>query len=325
MIRAELVGIINSFNRLTLLKKALPALVSALEKCPFPSAIVVFDAGSTDGSIDWLAQFENGTAVPVHVISPSSNEDASFSAGINAACAFAAATYPEVLRYLFYETDNWIAGPEPILQAVKLLEEEDRLAAVGFRVIKHSGEPAGFGCTFPTVLDMVLGQQASYLLGLYRPRLKHGGTICGESWAVCDTVFTSPLLVRRKAWEDSGGMDAGMFPFSDCDVDWSWRLKKKGWSMAVLLRSQVVHDNEGELSSWSAKRVVEFHRARLRLLRRHAGNWVELLKPLLLVRHLCELAFLKLFGRNRQQLSVSLEKRRLLISSVLKNYELDSP
>lgn len=324
MSNVKLAAIINSFNRLPLLKKALPALVSAFRQCPFAAAVVVFEVGSKDGTVEWLRDYRQQVPdVPIEVVEPEPGADSSFSAGVNAACQMAAALYPQVENFLFYETDNWIAGPQPLLTAVKLLESRPELAAAGFTVLRHSGQPAGFGCKFPTVLDFLLGQQMTYLLKLDRPTLRADGIVNDSSWSVCDVVFTSPLLVRRKAWGESGGMDAGTFPFSDCDVDWSWRLSKLGWKMAVISTDGVVHDNEGELSGWSARRVVDFHRARLRLLCRHAGTWVRWLKPLLLTRHCAEFLLLHVLPKAPDQAKESIDKRRLLIKSVMKDYEVD--
>ena len=50
----ELVAIINSFNRRSLLEKAITSLTQSLRNASFGSAIVVFEAGSTDGSAEFL-------------------------------------------------------------------------------------------------------------------------------------------------------------------------------------------------------------------------------------------------------------------------------
>ncbi|MFM6026037.1 MAG: glycosyltransferase family 2 protein, partial [Dolichospermum sp.] len=56
----ELAVIINSFNRLELLRESLPSVVESLNiSLPQKYAIVVFDAGSTDGSIEFIQEFAN--------------------------------------------------------------------------------------------------------------------------------------------------------------------------------------------------------------------------------------------------------------------------
>src|SRR5699024_2555903 len=109
------------------------------------------------------------------------------------------------------------------------------------------------------------------------------------TWSECDVVYTSPLLVRREAWERSGGFDSAQFPFSDCDLDWAWRLRKLGLKQAVVQTEAVIHDNREALSHWLASRALHFHRARLRLLRRHRGEWILAALPALWMRHVGEL------------------------------------
>jgi GT2 family glycosyltransferase len=320
----ELVAIINSYNRLSLLKQALPALVSALRQVAFKAAVVVFDAGSKDGTVEWLRDFsKEESEIVIELLQPALGQDSSFSAGVNSACAYAITRYPELKWFLLYETDNWLAGPQPLNLATKLLADRSELAAAGFTITRKSGEAIGFGCSLPTVVEFLAGQQLTYLLKLDRPRLRDGGRVDDCRWSLCEVVFTSPLLVKRKAWEESGGMDAAIFPFSDCDTDWCWRLAKSGWGIAVISVPGVVHDNEGELSGWSDKRVVDFHRARLRLLSRHVGRWVSLVKPLLLLRHFAELTLLSVLPRAPIHKKESIDKRLRLIKSVMNDYEVE--
>jgi GT2 family glycosyltransferase len=323
---AELVAIINSLNRLPLFKMALPSLVSALTDLNLACAVLIYDAGSTDGTMEWLKTYcqevqDKHPSLSINILRANTDEDTSFSAGVNKACTFAATTHPHVKWFLFYETDNWLFSSEPIKLASGLLEREKELAAVGFTVKKQSGRPAGFGCSFPTPLQFLLGEQVSHRLGLDKPNLRRGGFYNRRNWYFCDVVYTSPLLVKRIAWEKSGGLDAKHFPFSDCDIDWSWRLCHLNWRMAVLELDGVVHDNQAQLSSWSSTRVLQFHRARLRLLQRHYGSWVNFLKPFLFLRHIIELlliSLLSVFGYPKQ----SIGKRWILLKTVANDYEV---
>lgn len=288
-------------------------------------AVIVFDAGSTDGSVEWLKKYAPGEpSLPIELVQPSADEDTSFSAGINAGCRHAFGRFSELEYILFFETDNWLAGSKPLRQACALLSAEDRLAAVGFTVCKHTGERAGFGCPFPGVIGFTVGQQLTHRLCLDRPDESDVCESGGIKWFPCDVVFTSPLLVRMTAWNQSGGFDAAAFPFSDSDVDWAWRLHKAGWSNAVIPTNEVVHDNRETLSEWSMQRVINFHQARLRLLERHRGAWVAAFKPLLFVRHLLEwslLFCLRLLGRTN---SASIAKRRRLLGTVFQGYQTAS-
>ena len=318
----ELVAIVNSYNRLSLMRLGLPSLIQALQSCPFRSAVVIFDAGSNDGSKEWLKEFfQQNPDISIDLIFPASGQDTSFSAGVNRACEYAAKKYPDLKWYFLFETDNWIANAEPILKARSLLKTQLRLAAAGFTVTKHSRERAGFGCSFPTVWQFIMGQQLTHWLKLDRPRIERWEGFNDMSWTSCDVIYTSPLLVRRSAWEESRGLDTVMFPFSDCDIDWAWRVNKLGWKLGVLKTEGVVHDNQQALSAWSDNRVIHFHRARLQLLLKHKGVWVKLIKPVLFIRHCLEFFLLLVMYLCLKDPKKSLKKRQLLIKSVFKNYE----
>ncbi|MDP9187121.1 MAG: glycosyltransferase, partial [Verrucomicrobiota bacterium] len=284
----ELVAIINSVNRRSLLERAIALLTEALRSARVGSAIIVFEAGSTDGSVEFLKTWcENNPADNLIVIE-ASGDRRSFSEGVNTACAEAIARFPRCRWLFLYETDNCLTSAEPLDKAISLLQLESQLAAAGFTVKQHDGKFFGYGMRFPTALSFALGQNLAGQLNLHAPNNSTWQLSEGIRWRTCDVVFTSPLLIRREAWEQSHGFDEKTFPFSDVDLDWAWRCAKLGWKMAVIASEEVVHDNRRQLSAWSANRALDFHRNRFRLLKRHRGKHVALLKPFLFVRHWLE-------------------------------------
>ena len=135
-----------------------------------------------------------------------------------------------------------------------------------------------------------------------------------------------PLLVKREAWEQSRGFDAAAFPFADTDMDWAWRLNKLGRLQAVMETPDVVHDNRGQLSTWSVRRVLHFHRARLLLLRRHRGWTATAVKPLLCLRHVGETAAILLLWWRLDDPRQALAKRQALLQGVFRDYhEANNP
>lgn len=312
----ELVAILSSFNRKALLQSALRSLAAQLPGAP----IAIFEAGSTDGSAEWIAQFHRETSPPIHVVTAGSAGN-SFSAGVNRAAEFALSQFPDLRFLLLFETDNALENSTPITAARELLDANPSLAAAGFSVRKYSGAPAGFGCSFPTALQFLIGPQLSHWLRLDAPCPRWTGRD-GAEWSYSDVVYTSPILIRREAWSQSGGFDAARFPFADCDLDWAWRLRKLGFRQAVVKTNAVIHDNRDQLSNWSATRALHFHRARLELLSRHHRIARALLCPLLGVRHLLELAVLALRAAPRPRYTASLRQRWLLLTRVFRGYRL---
>ena len=318
--RIELVAIINSLNRRELLERAIGSLTQALRKTTFGSVIIVFDAGSTDGSRQFLNTWcEQNPADNLIVVTASAN-GSSFADGVNTACSTALARFPDCRWLFLYETDNWLGSIKPLNQAILLLEAEPGLAAAGFTVRRHNGVLCGYGMRFPSSISLALGLNLAVRWNLERPNASVWRETNGIRWRTSDVVFTSPLLIRRAAWEQSGGFDTGAFPFSDSDLDWAWRCAKLGWKMAVIESQDVVHDNLQQASAWSSNRVIDFHRSRLRLLRRHRGDRVALIKPLLFFRHLVETMMLMGRAGRDSAAAAKLAKRRQLLNSVWTDY-----
>lgn len=319
----KLAVIMNSFNRLSLLSEALPSITQALELTPVESAIVVFDAGSTDGSIEFIQNFSAQTQkIQVVYITAPADTDTSFSAGCNFAVQSAAQKYPELKWCLFFETDNLILNETALPLALKLMEQEETLGAVGFTVEFCDASKSPCGCRFPTPLAFCLGRQLGSRLKLEQMHIKNWYPFLGVRWGFSDVVYTSPSLIRYSAWQATGGMDSATFPFSDCDVDWCWTAYEKGWRAAVLDMHGVIHDNRTQKSEWSANRGINFHRARLRLLRKHRGQWAALLKPILFIRHCLELLFLAFFSFRSERAKKALPQRQVMINTVFKEYEI---
>jgi GT2 family glycosyltransferase len=316
----ELVAIINSFNRRSLLERAIGSLSEALQSARYGSAIIVFEAGSNDGSAEFLSTWRENHPEDNLSVMEATSDRRSFSDGVNIGCAAAIARFSKCRWLFLYETDNCLASAEPLEKAISLLKLEPQLAAAGFTVKQHDGTFYGYGMRFPTALSFALGQNLAARLNLHAPTNSAWQLSDGIRWRTCDVVFTSPLLIRREAWEQSGGFDAANFPFSDTDLDWAWRCGRLGWKMAVIASDNVVHDNLEQLSAWSANRVVDFHRNRFRLLKRHRGKHVALLKPVLFIRHWLETMILARKSATDPMAKEKLAKRKQMLRTVWNDY-----
>lgn len=317
----RLAVIVNSYNRLSLLKTAMETLMAALPSVPIKSAIVILDAGSTDGSQDYIQELiSENRDFSIHLIKAS--PATSFSQGCNMAVNEAIALYTNLDYCFFYETDNRIYNAQALTDAISLLENKKDLGAVGFTVENHRGEKVGFGERFPTFFSFLAGSVLYAKIAPQVNKIKHWMTYEGLSWAPFDIVYTSPLVVRVKAWMTVGGMDSASFPFSDSDLDLGWQMYKNGYTSAVLKATGVWHDNMSNASAWSGKRTIDLHRARYNLLLKHRGKIVVLLKPLLFLRHLAEFIMLNISRRPSQRTLESKKTRVFLMKSVFKGYSI---
>ncbi len=301
----------------------MPSLIRALKGIPFSSAILVFDAGSADGSQDYVKRLAaEHPELPIHLITPNDPTRNSFAEGCNQAIEHAAARFPELVWCLFYETDNQFLDHTALAKSIRFLESRPSLGGVGFTVEHLNGQKIGYGCRFPSPLSFALGQQLTSHIHLDEPPSKvwHLGS-SGERWQLCDVVYTSPLLIRLQTWKESGPMNAQLYPFTDSDVEWCWRAKQMGWPMATLDLPGVVHDNAGAMSQWSSRRVLWFHQSRMRLVRQLHPVRARLVRPLLFVRHVFEIIILATKAPRSTHARKSMQTRFKLLKGVWSGYE----
>ena len=175
---------------------------------------------------------------------------------------------------------------------------------------------------FPGLLNFALGKNIVHKFQLEAIPYKWHFTPAGVNFSRVDVVFTSPLLIKLKAWRESGGFDAEAFPFSDCDIDWARKLSVKGWYMGVIQTDAVIHDNLSAISSWSKSRALQFHRARLRYFKRYYPGKILLVWPvLLLIRHTLEYMSVLFLVRNKDRREQLAGQFGGLLRLCLKGYE----
>lgn len=80
------------------------------------------------------------------------------------------------------------------------------------------------------------------------------------------------LLVKRRAWEDVGGLDEEFFPLWFEDVDFCRRLCARGWRIVYEPRARFWHAGGHSLSSLErAEQQLHWYRNLLRYFRKHHG------------------------------------------------------
>lgn len=157
----------------------------------------------------------------------------------------------------------------------------DRLLAAGMsypkagviapRLVLPNGQTQRSAYPFPT-----LGVSLLYLAGAPRlsPRLAKRlsldgiGPVVGAEvpWAV--GAF---LLVRRSAWDEIGGFDAGLWMYAE-DLDLGWRMGRAGWATRYEPQATVLHQESAATSqAWGGERFARWHASTYAWLVRRRG------------------------------------------------------
>ncbi len=187
------------------------------------------------------------------------------------------------------------------------------LGALGFRLVDRAGNVTGASAPEPTALGLAVGQAMEQRLQRIAPGY-FGSTY---------TIHSCALAFRRSAFDALGGFDEE-FDFLDADTDFSMRLRRAGWELAIDPQIDVLHEGAGSPQS-TARRVLRFHANRWRLLAKHdLLRHPTLLKSALAARHAAELLLLggvaRLWLRDPKVRADKLASRRELLGTVFRSY-----
>jgi GT2 family glycosyltransferase len=191
--------------------------------------VVVVDNASSDGSAElppsWL---------PVTVVRNEANRG--FAAACNQGARLGSAPY-----LLLLNPDTTVA-PDAVAAVVAFLESEvaASVGICGGSVSGPDGVPGISASRFPT-----LGNVAAGVVGLDRllPRLFPPRHLAPAELAASrpvDQVIGAFFLVRRRLWNELGGLDERYFLYYE-EVDFCLRARRLGWGAYLLADARLVH------------------------------------------------------------------------------------
>lgn len=292
------VFLVSSYNRFSLLVEACNSVIAFMKKHE-GYGLLILDAGSTDGSIEHIKSIIQTNE---SIYGLFENDYPSFSEGVNRMFLAIKTFFPEANFGLLFETDNLVLDDQPILDSLILMNRSEKIGAVGFTIQNLQGKTLIPGSTFIKTIATILGLQLSDKLRIERIKLTHWQLCESFQWQWYEVLYTSPLLVRIKAWEETGGMDAKNFPFAESDVHWAWKLFKKGYRQAIINCTGIIHDNRSSFSNWSSKRVYEVHKRRLLYIKLVKGQVVAMMiMPFIAFRHIFEAAYFLFLKKDKER------------------------
>ena len=198
----------------------------------------------------------------------------------------------EILLLLNSDTEVEPGAFAPLLAA---FERDPKLGAAGAALHYPDGSPQWSGGSAPTLLWLFgLASGLPPLLARLPGwrRVKPVGATPGR----VDWVTGAALALRRRAWEQAGPMDEG-FRFYGQDLDLCLKVRKAGWTVAILKDFPVLHHHGATIrqdpGAWGRQHAELLWTDLLRWARRHQGErWAR--RAALLLR---SGGTLRLFGR----------------------------
>jgi GT2 family glycosyltransferase len=225
--------------------------------------VIVVDNGSSDGSPDKIA-----SAFPqVRLIRRDRN--------VGLAQAFNQGVAAMRGRYLLSLDDGSRVLPGAIDALVDFLDVHASAGAAGARSYDPDMTVQSVARRFPHPLNAIFGRRsiAAKLFpnsALVKNYLMTEFNDSKEPFEV-DWNSSAALMVRRTAIEEVGGMDPRYFVYW-VDADWCFRLRKAGWEIHCVPRSQVVHLENlrtGYRQRPKSKMILDFHIGAYRFYRNH--------------------------------------------------------
>jgi GT2 family glycosyltransferase len=165
-----------------------------------------------------------------------------------------------------------------------MFERDTSLGLLALRTVGNRGNPTESYTTEPNFWSLLLGQK------LYAKVEKYLADRSGRI-----SVFTCAMAVRRQAFLELNGFDEA-FDWLDLDHDFSMRVNRSAWKIAIAPGPRVFHEGGGT-PQLTRNRVLRFYQNRWYLLKKFDRLPMErLIKGLILFRLRVEYLFLKLFG-----------------------------
>lgn len=138
---------------------------------------------------------------------------------------------------------------------VDLAEREKTIGAVG-SVLYYMDRPDMVQAWGGGWIDYWKGQAGHYLTSVPEAKLQY--------------LTAASILIRRKAFGDVGLFDENNFFMYWEDVDFSSRLRKCGWRLAVAVNSHVLHKENGSTGKVNLLRDSYYAASAVRFFRLHA-------------------------------------------------------
>ncbi|HVL98106.1 MAG TPA: glycosyltransferase [Egibacteraceae bacterium] len=221
--------VVVNYNGRDFLERCLGSL-RALEYPQERLEVVFVDNNSKDGSLEYVREVFPECRVVVN------DTNTGFSPAVNQGARLATG------RYIALLNNDAEADPRWIVEAVQLLEIDERVACVASKILRDDRE----------TIDYAGGQMAFYGHGFAKGNRQ---TDMGEDRRNRPTLFASggAMITRRDVFVQSGGFDESYFAFFE-DVDYGWRLWVLGHEVVYVPASKVYHRHHGTIERFGYAR-----------------------------------------------------------------------
>ncbi len=250
--------IIVSWNVCELLRACLQSIYANAGELDLQ--VIVVDSASSDETVGMVAaEFPQTLLLP-------QTKNVGFPRGNNIGLARATGDY-----IFFLNPDTEIIG-DALQTMVAYLQAHPAVGMLGPELLNSDGSHQSSRRRFPTLLTAIF---ESTWLQPYAPRklLSHYYVedVRDDEIAAVDWISGAAMMTRRAVIEQTGGMDASYFMYSE-ELDYCRRIKDVGWEITYLPTAKIVHHHGKSSEQAITHRHINFNRAKLRYFRKFEGR-----------------------------------------------------
>ena len=254
--------IIVNYNVKHHLRECLQSIYRSTKRASFE--ITVVDNNSTDGSVDMLkSEFPE-----VKLIENCQN--LGFSKATNQGLR------ENKERYILLLNPDTIVLPNALDRMIEFMEANSHAGALGCRLLYPDGRLQPSCRSFPTLITAFFentGLEKLFLRNRIIGRHRIGHWDYNDIREV-DQPMGSALMVRREAITQVGLMDEQFHMYYE-DVDWCFRIKKRGWKIYFIPLAQIIHYGGQSARLNMAKMRIQRYKSRHKFFRKHYGTLSE--------------------------------------------------
>lgn len=224
--------VIVSYNQQYLMEKCIESIRQYCN--PKTYSVVVFDNASADGVADWLA-----TQSDLMLLKNESN--VGFPIGCNVGAQYALEGYD------IYLLNNDTRMTENALFWLRMgLYSDERIGAAG-GIANYAGNHQEIDISFQ-------------LPSQYQEWAKTNNVIMSDAYEKRVRLSGFSMLVKRKVWDEVGGMDSDFSPGYFEDDDLSVRIRESGFDLIVCKNSFIYHAGSQSFSKVNGiNQLLESH------------------------------------------------------------------
>lgn len=178
---------------------------------------------------------------------------------------------PSASRYSFLLNPDTVVRPGAMDTLVEFMDAHPDVGACGPKLVWPDGRLQHSCRRFPTLGAFLVRRTPLRTVVRQSDKARQYTMADWDHQASrpVDWLFGAAILIRRECLRDVGGLDEGMFLFSE-DVDWCLRCWQSGWPIHYVPQAVVIHDfDDGKYDRYFTRYRWLHYRSMMRFVRKH--------------------------------------------------------